>query len=1127
MKINILLKILIATLFLLIMQSAYSQIEQFNYGNELYKQKQFDKAFVVFESIDTINIKKNKESDIFKFLKIFWLANCNYNLKEYNKADSLFEKALFKCLQVYKKTDPIYYTCLDYLANCKIKLNLYNGAINILHQKIILNKINANKKNRDLIKDYELLGDMYVEIDNYKEAINSYLNVFKLTSNLKDTVNEDRAISYYNLATTYLRDANYRESEKYFIRSLKIAEKIYRSDSSNLSYILIGIADLYKMIGAFDKARLFYERAINVEKATKGLNNRDYFLSLNHLSSFFNSTGDFDKAEDLYIKTGREILKQYGDKNVDYLSTINGLANVYMNTQNMDKAEIYIYKSIEISNSIYNQNDNRRASSLINLANLHLYKNDLFRADSLLRLALHLYEISLGKKHPAYSNVLASIAEILQRFGQSEISEVYRIEISNNEKYRDSTSFFYSNSLSSLGFFYLKQGRINKSLNYLLKSYELQQKTKSAFSYSLIQTKDLLSQAYSLLGDNYKAIKLSNSNIDIIRKKIGKNNISYCSSMNTLAIAYSNIGKYDSAINILKEVINIEAHSPYPNFNSLSTYYLNLTKNYLKAKKIDAAAETFIKSKEAINSNINQSIFQLTSTQKESMLIEINVKIDTLKSIFLRNTELQCRTSGVLFDLELIKKSLILRSSNYLNDIINSATDTAFKNRLYKLNSVKKKLIDLYSNNFIDNELIKIFENKYETLEKELLNKSNSATLIKNNLNVKWSEIQKSLKPNQVCIEFVGFNVTEYTDSSHYGVIILNTVDTTPTFISLFSEYDLLKLLYNKNKMISNKSIQNALYSFNGNGKHLYELIWKKFEKILKAKSELLISPYGLLHKLNLNLIPYDSSNIIGSKYDIRFITSSVDLLNLNKQSNTNSIGEVEIFGGINYDNLDNSNIYFNNSDRASNEGFNWSYLPNTFSESKFVDSICKSNKVKSNFYSGALASKTKFIEASKNGYIIHVATHGYFYSDTMTNDINPNSILFKSGLVFSGANNPNINNNSSSVNDNGILSAYDISNLNLTNTELVVLSACETGLGDIKGSEGIYGLQRSFKLAGVNKIIMTLWKIPDLQTKELMMIFYQNYFNGKSASQSLRVAQTTMSLKYPPYYWAAFKLLE
>ena len=380
--------------------------------------------------------------------------------------------------------------------------------------------------------------------------------------------------------------------------------------------------------------------------------------------------------------------------------------------------------------------------------------------------------------------------------------------------------------------------------------------------------------------------------------------------------------------------------------------------------------------------------------------------------------------------------------------------------------------------------------------------------------------------PNQVCIEFVGFNLTKHKDSSHYGVIILNTVDTTPTFISLFTEYELLKLLHNKNNLVSNQSIQNSLYSFNGNGNLLYQLIWKKFEKKLKAKTELLISPYGLLHKLNINLIPYDSNNFICSKYDTRFITSSADLLNLNKESNTNSIGEVEIFGGINYDNIDSSKMYFNNSDRSSNEGFNWSYLPNTYSESKFIDSICKSNNVKSNFYSGKMASKTKFIEASKNAYIIHIATHGYFYPDTMTNEMNPNSILFNSGLVFSGANKPN-SNNSSSINDNGILSAYDISNLNLINTDLVVLSACETGLGDIKGSEGIYGLQRSFKLAGVNKIIMALWKIPDLQTKELMMIFYQNYFKGKSASQSLRFAQATMSLKYPPYYWAAFKLLE
>ena len=96
-----------------------------------------------------------------------------------------------------------------------------------------------------------------------------------------------------------------------------------------------------------------------------------------------------------------------------------------------------------------------------------------------------------------------------------------------------------------------------------------------------------------------------------------------------------------------------------------------------------------------------------------------------------------------------------------------------------------------------------------------------------------------------------------------------------------------------------------------------------------------------------------------------------------------------------------------------------------------------------------------------------------------------------------------------------------------MSNCQLVVLSACETGLGDIKGSEGVFGLQRAFKLAGVKNIIMSLWKVPDEQTAELFELFYQNCFKEMSISEALSAAQSTMSKKYPPYYWAAFKLLE
>lgn len=110
---------------------------------------------------------------------------------------------------------------------------------------------------------------------------------------------------------------------------------------------------------------------------------------------------------------------------------------------------------------------------------------------------------------------------------------------------------------------------------------------------------------------------------------------------------------------------------------------------------------------------------------------------------------------------------------------------------------------------------------------------------------------------------------------------------------------------------------------------------------------------------------------------------------------------------------------------------------------------------------------------------------------------------------------------------EDGIVTAYEISQLNLSNTELLVLSACETGLGDVKGSEGVFGLQRAFKMAGVKKMIVSLWQVPDKETAELMISFYSNWFKGKTIKDAFAQAQAEMRKKYSPFYWAAFVLVE
>ena len=136
---------------------------------------------------------------------------------------------------------------------------------------------------------------------------------------------------------------------------------------------------------------------------------------------------------------------------------------------------------------------------------------------------------------------------------------------------------------------------------------------------------------------------------------------------------------------------------------------------------------------------------------------------------------------------------------------------------------------------------------------------------------------------------------------------------------------------------------------------------------------------------------------------------------------------------------------------------------------------------------------------------------------------------LFRSGILFAGANDAWMGKAMNGQEDDGILTAYEVSNLFLPNTSLVVLSACETALGDIKGSEGVYGLQRSFKMAGVQNLVMSLWKVPDTETAEFMQVFYKNMFEKKTIVQSFYEAQSFMKNKYrkEPYKWAAWILVK
>jgi CHAT domain-containing protein len=198
------------------------------------------------------------------------------------------------------------------------------------------------------------------------------------------------------------------------------------------------------------------------------------------------------------------------------------------------------------------------------------------------------------------------------------------------------------------------------------------------------------------------------------------------------------------------------------------------------------------------------------------------------------------------------------------------------------------------------------------------------------------------------------------------------------------------------------------------------------------------------------------------------------------------------------------------------------------------IDSLLKSKFWKVKKFTGNEAIE-EAVKSSKNPRILHIATHGIFLNQKDAENVslfdgkgNMHEIspLFRSMLFLTGAENTLQQNNSDSYED-GILTAYEAMNLQLDKTDAVILSACQTGLGDIENGEGVLGLQRSFQVAGARYVVMSLWPVNDNATQELMTIFYNKWLSGIQIRKAFKDAQLELKIKYPNFYfWGAFVMV-
>lgn len=521
-------------------------------------------------------------------------------------------------------------------------------------------------------------------------------------------------------------------------------------------------------------------------------------------------------------------------------------------------------------------------------------------------------------------------------------------------------------------------------------------------------------------------------------------------------------------------------------------------------------------------------------------------KIDNSLFQYLPSFFNQTRRKGFaksLYDLTLLHKGLLLRAERDLLDLVNASNN--------------EETIELY-NDIIDNTASLKREKDYDkrdsisnVLQKRLISLQNTIPNFENLINqfgISWENVQNCLKDDEIAVEFI--DIIDYnTGNKSCKALVLVPDHDTPYYIDLFNEIDL--------RNIAKEDYYTTDY--------LFTLIWYPimftsiFDKEIK---KIYFSASGMISQIALeSLVDYQGKHISDDREFYR-LSSTRELV---KRQKNKIIDKAVVYGGLKYDadiqelaeanklididkiRTSRSTIEFIES--LNNHRVGIRYLPATKIEAELIDFELHNKGIQSTLLKDIKGTEESFISLNQDKTnILHIATHGFYWTQSELDSLqtkraislsqlglNTNlsyeeKALTRSGLFLSGA---NIALSGKEVSNNicdGILTAQEISKLNFNSLDLAVLSACDTGLGDMKSGEGVFGLQRGFKKAGANSILMSLWKVDDDATQKLMVEFYKNFLNGETKAKSLLKAQQYVKSQpgwEDPEYWAGFVLLD
>ena len=921
-----------------------------------------------------------------------------------------------------------------------------------------------------------------------------------------------------------------RQREKTIFYGAQLLEKLDRGEC----VMEIGLTALYNNLGlafweAKDQQNALY--AFQTSLAYSPTDSLDAALldSYYNLSSLNQELGHFDVA-DRYLKYADKIVEnEYGLMSLENVLHLYNKGVFYRETGKFNESLTALNAADFIGEDI-RMADSLRINLLIEIGTTYRHFGDMESGEEKLTQAIQMAKESDQLLYLTAIDRLSALKIEQGQYSDSENYLLHNLEIKHDSYPSD--SLFVLETLNGLGMLYYKINDLESANKYLEEATLLTENMTAVRPYML----NNLGTVYMKLGNTNQALNYFKESADGFRALFGSMHPDYASCLNNLAGAYKELGDLDEALNLYVKVLDMdkviygERHQRYATtLNNIALVYMQLKNHSLAARLLlDAKAiraevlgthhPLYIKSlndlglyhlitgdtlsaltvlDEALSSEIQhmRDVFPVLTRQQRQLYFKLaKNNVERFCSLSFSDNYVQTEWAQTALNHFINTKGILFYASDKMRKLVQASDDDEIIQTYEDWREKKYQLAQAYllaeeERNTRGISLEKL-EQESDELEKRLSLAFSVFSDQEKSAYFRWQDISSSLPDSSIALDIIQHReyrveiideriVQGFEERSNYTAFIIRP-DTTLTAVNWpkFSDFD------------KSYSLYTNLLKFGLPDTSSYHTFWEPIDEQLTGVKRVYMAPDGIYYKLNPAVFLDTRSNrFVSDKYDIINITSSKDLLG---RENKRFLREARIFGNPAFDKL------------ATDIGLG--QLPGAEREANDITKILDVRRWETETYYYVDATEDK-VKALDNPGVVHIATHGYFNEDpSFTEPLN------SSGLYLSRSENSE---------EDGILSAYEAMNLVLDKTSVVVLAACETGLGTVKNGEGVFGLQRAFLVAGANNVLISLVKINDQAARRFMNLYYEQLRQQEDPQEAFFSARAQFKQEETnPYNW-------